>query len=1167
VEIRVLGPVRASAGGAELKIPGAGPRTLLAVLALQAGEPVSVDAIVSALWDDDVPQSAAGMIQTYVWRLRQALPPDERADLAHTGRSYVLAIDRDQVDALRFEAMVGEARRLSDPQRAVDLLDEALALWRGDVLGDLGPTHGLGPAAVRLELMRLSAVEARYDALLAAGRHEPIVGDLAALTRRHPLRERFSAQLMLAQYRCGHQAEALATYQRLRSTLIEHAGVEPTPELQALERAVLDQSEHLAWHDRATGGGEPLPLPRAIAAAVGGRPFVGRQLERRVLAGLVEQARSGRFAAAVVSGPPGIGKTVLVSECARAAHDAGATVVFGRADELSPAPFQPWRAAIRHWARHTGDDLAALLGPDVTELGRIVPELAGPAPAPPSSPAADTAERFHLFEAIVRWVQVLSSGRPAVIVLDDLQWADASTLLAVRHLLREPPAVGALLLLTRRHADAPATEPADLVSEIEAAEGVRRIDLAGLPVDDVATLVTGEIRHALDGEGRSFTRGLATATGGNPYFVIETLRHLTDRGLLEPAAGQWPSADPEHGGVPRAVKELVGRRLARLPEVSSAVLRAAAVLGHDFDIPIVAHMTGSSPLGVLTDLEPVIGAGLMAPAEGDRVEFAHAIIRHAILDGLPAGTRARLHWDAGTAIMDLGAGRLDEIAHHLSAGIAAGDATIAMRANIRAGYHDLQQFAFEDARLRFATAIDIASSGHVDDRKLTYAAWAGLGHAIGPVDPAGQRNAYRMSAAVARQTGNWAGVGQLALGFSLYAVRTDEDIAEVTLLLDEALAILPPEPSALRCSLLAARALRATCNTQAPMALTLADRAESDARELDDPEADAAAAAARAWALLGSARSDEIGPAIDRALARSRGRNVEPFVYHVLWALRSIPAMERGDRAAYAAVRAELSAATDDRPATGARGSLSVWDASFELAAGNFDGAERLVDALVAAGPLPVWRVVRTAQQIYADVDRSDDLETRRRGATELMNVLPSEAPVMRVVLTLIHALDGNLAAASREAERLRLSLDMDELGWDAPGVLRYLAELAALVDSWDLAEAMLAELRARQGRMLVVHTGVGILGAADRALGQCLLVLGQHDEAIRRFEAARALEEGCGAAALAARTTYWHARALFSRGAPGDAQVARTLLTEVDAMADRLGLRGLAAELHHLTS
>ena len=249
IEFGVLGPVEATRGGERLPLGGSKQRALLAVLVLHANEVVSTEQLIDELWADDPPATAVKMVQVYVSRLRHEF---ERADaenglLVTSAPGYVLRLARDQADLDRFQGLAeaGHAARPDRPDEASQLFASALALWRGAALSDVALEPFAQAAIPRLDELRLATLEERIDVDLALGRHGRLVGELRELVGQHPLRERFRLQLMLALYRSGRQAEALEAYRDARVTLSDELGIEPSPELQQLETAVLRQDPSL----------------------------------------------------------------------------------------------------------------------------------------------------------------------------------------------------------------------------------------------------------------------------------------------------------------------------------------------------------------------------------------------------------------------------------------------------------------------------------------------------------------------------------------------------------------------------------------------------------------------------------------------------------------------------------------------------------------------------------------------------------------------------------------------------------------------------------------------------------------------------------------------------------------------------------------------------------
>ncbi len=258
MDFRILGPLEVCAEQRALPLGGAKQRALLALLLLHRNEVVSVDRVIDSLWGEAPPPAAAKSVQVYVSRLRRLFGPHGPADSRLVTRppGYLLEAAPEETDLDRFEQLVEEARQAAasgEPAAAAAALRRALALWRGPALSDVALVPFAQEAARRLEEQRLEALEARVEADLVLGRAPELVGELSALVREHPYRERLRAALMLALYRSGRQAEALEAYRAARRALVDELGIDPSPALAQLERAILS-------HDPAVG------LPTAASA-------------------------------------------------------------------------------------------------------------------------------------------------------------------------------------------------------------------------------------------------------------------------------------------------------------------------------------------------------------------------------------------------------------------------------------------------------------------------------------------------------------------------------------------------------------------------------------------------------------------------------------------------------------------------------------------------------------------------------------------------------------------------------------------------------------------------------------------------------------------------------------------------------------------------------------
>ena len=321
MQFRVLGPLEvADEQGRSLPLTGAGLRRLLAVLVLRANESVSTDQLADALWGDRPPAGVRNALQVQVSKLRRALSSDgERLALRTTGDGYVLDVPADAVDIDRFAALVAQGRAHATAGRTAEgvaALADALALWRGEALADFAFDEFAQPARLRLHEERLVCREERIELELALGRGPELVAELEELADGHPLRERLCRQLMTALYRAGRQADALRAYQRTRAVLIDEIGVEPGPDLAAMEHRVLAHDPSLAGRDprpdTAPGSGResrpPLPPQPPLSAL---SACMGRAADTALVTDLLASRRL-----VTVTGPGGVGKTRFVSEVA-----------------------------------------------------------------------------------------------------------------------------------------------------------------------------------------------------------------------------------------------------------------------------------------------------------------------------------------------------------------------------------------------------------------------------------------------------------------------------------------------------------------------------------------------------------------------------------------------------------------------------------------------------------------------------------------------------------------------------------------------------------------------------------------------------------------------------------------------------------------------------------
>jgi WD40 repeat protein/DNA-binding SARP family transcriptional activator len=328
---KVLGPIEVAGSNGPVPIRGEKERTILALLLVHANGVVSEDQLIAATWGESPPRTASKTLHSYISRLRSKLDPGRETGgasevLVTKAPGYVLRVDPDNLDAARFERLgVAGARQLRSGtvNLAAASLREALALWRGLPYLDLQSNDVIALETERLSQLRLSMLEERIEADIRLGRDRDVIPELEELIREEPLRERGWELLMLAQYRAGRQADAIATFASAREVLMEELGIDPSADLQRLQREILSQDPVL--EERWAPAPPSLPPPLDPAT-----PLFGRSRELRWLTNAWKRASGGAGGYAIVEGQTGMGKTRVIAELGRHAFESGASVLYGR---------------------------------------------------------------------------------------------------------------------------------------------------------------------------------------------------------------------------------------------------------------------------------------------------------------------------------------------------------------------------------------------------------------------------------------------------------------------------------------------------------------------------------------------------------------------------------------------------------------------------------------------------------------------------------------------------------------------------------------------------------------------------------------------------------------------------------------------------------------------
>ncbi len=900
-------------------------------------------------------------------------------------------------------------------------------------------------------------------------------------------------------------------------------------------------------------------------------PFVGRAAELEFLRTLVATAAGEERRVVLIGGESGSGKSRLVREFAVDAAGAGVLVLYGACDEVVHTPYGPFVQALDRLTRAIEpDELRSALGVGGGELTRLLPHLTErTGELSPLVEADPDTERHRLHTAVTELLTAVADKRPVLLIIEDGHWADAPTLLLLRHLARPGGDPRLLLLATFRDTEADMPETlSETLADLHRSEDVVRLRLGGLSSDDVMEFVR-RAAGADSSEGLSdLSQAISDLTEGNAFLVNELWRALIETGAVEVVDGAITLTRPiAELGTPESVREVVSQRLSRLAPETTDLLELAATVGAEFELDIVLRAAGLADAQLLAALDEGIDSGMIEEVPSRRLvyRFNHELVRKALYDRLGSARRAELHLRVGEALESAGerSGRvLADLAHHFAAAAPLGATGRAVEYNLAAARAARSALAFDEAAARFRTALEL----RIEPEAARAEAYLELGtasHRAGKVPDA--LAAFRSAAEIARELASADLLARAAIGYEETCWRpgiVDEGAVE---LLEEAADALSDESSELRVALLSglARALDfrgdhdrgAQARTSAiAMARRLGDRTGlatvlmrsywsrgtnsldevlamvTEARDLaavlGDTEIQAEAMGWRVPALVALGEVDLARHQLDELL-RTAEQTAQPFMVHVAEHFGSAIALCDGRLEAAEAMAQsshEWSRLLTGRDASGVYG-IQMFSVRREQG--------RLEELAPVVGLLA------------ADPDRTGPW---RPGLVALLAELGMEAEAKR---ELGRVVDEGL-------DRYRESL------WLAS--LTYLADACASLGDEVTAELLYPELEPLAGTIVRIGHLVSCYGAADRYLGMLASVLGEAERARGHFESALELNRRMGAPTWLAHTAYEYARFLLSRGST-DGDRADALLAEAAALADRIEMPALQRRIATLRS
>lgn len=695
----MLGPLEAEIDGQVVELGSRLQRAVLALLLTERGRAVSVDRMIDQLWQGEAPPRAIASLQSYISNLRRLLEPGRpqrtpSTILISAPPGYAIRLPAEAVDAWEFERCLGAARDGAghDPQAARQSLEEGLALFRGEPYAEFADEEWASPEASRLAELHAQAREQWAQVALRTGPPAQVVPAASELTQEYPLREEGWRLLALAQWGAGRQGDALAALRQARQVLGEELGIDPGPALTDLEEAILRQRLDVLHSALGAPAGVGLPNgadsgpaspddddkrgasgESGVDSAKG--PFVGRKDELAALRTAAAAAARGPGGVVLITGEAGLGKSALLARVRDQLTAGGWLAVTGSCPETEGAPpAWAWVQALRELARHLPvEQVSATVAAEISDYSSLARY-----PGAQTRSAHDEAQgiavgdtaagRFRLHRAVATWLRAAAARQPIAVFLDDLHNADAETSALLESLAAE--LAGSPVLLAAAYRPADAGGRLDDLLAVLARRTPLRLGLPGLTPPDVATLVQAVHDGPVD---EQTLNTLAERTGGNPFYVRETARLLSSEGALAAAEE-----------VPEGVRDVLRKRLARLPAQAVAVLRLAAVAGREADVDVLVAAADADEEAVLDGLEAGVFSGLLTEPSPGRVRFEHVLVRDTLYGDLTRLRRVRMHSRFAEALRALRPGDLDALAYHYGRSMSPGTAPLVIEYAIKA---------------------------------------------------------------------------------------------------------------------------------------------------------------------------------------------------------------------------------------------------------------------------------------------------------------------------------------------------------------------------------------------------------------------------------------------------------------------------------------------------
>lgn len=1145
-------------------------RGIVKLLALAPGHQLHREYLIEQLWPDLSQSAADNNFHQALHSARRALASalaSQPAEPLLRLRQGVLMFDPERqvwIDVDAFAEMCRAAIAADDPATYYS----AIELYRGELL----PEDRFEEWAA----VHRDALQQRFlDLLLRLGRLHEQRRELALsidVYRRvvalDPVSEDAHGGLMRLYALTGRRQQALRQYERLQDALAEDLDTEPSDAARRLYLDILD--ERFPARPPVDPPQPLVPPPRPPATTARRATFVDREQELGRLVAFLDHAVGGAGQVVTVGGDPGIGKTWLIEELVDHAHQRRVTALWGRCFEGAVAPaYWPWTQLIRAWVRgRDASEIAATMGVGAGDILRIAPELRHHLPDQADSMAIGAdEERFRLFSSIADFLRNATARTPLAVIIDDLHWADRSSLMLLEFLLDEIADNPICIVGAYRDIDIDQKHPLTrILAKLSRSEENRRINLKGLASSDVA-------RMAELASGQAPAAGLATAiheqTEGNPFFVREIVRLLVDEGRYEQSgeAHSWSFS------VPRGVRETIDLRLDRLSADALRLLTVAAVAGREFELSVVARADDAPIERALDLLDEGRDAAILEEFdhEPNQFRFSHALIRQTLYDEASRARRVHLHRRIGEAIERVHAANLDpwldDLAAHFIACAVGGSVEKGIHYSVEASRQATSRIAYGEAVEHLQRALQLLESRSEIDAKQHVDLLLQLAEALrcdGQTEDA--RSTLMRAAALAAMAGQHELLARAALGMAAIEEEVSVEDDTAIRLLEQALILLSPGPSVLRASMLASlsKVLQAHDPNSLARRQELSRQAVEMARGFNDPATLAGTLYARLMAIW---EPLDLRPSLGDTeeilrLAREAG---DSRLSLIMYSWRFSDLLSLGDVAAADRELAAYSTLTQQL-----RLPYNLWSATLKhgmraLMAGRYAEAEQLAAEAYRIGkhaaPVsaqPVYVIQQFA--LYRERGGLESLEPIMR---EILDDNLMSARFSRCLLAILCSAAGRHTDARAEVTRIvgdGLETIPRDIFW--PSVMTLLAEAALELDDHDLCQELFRRLEPFSDQIASSGTGLICIGPVAHTLGRLAAAQGNSDLAIGYLERAIQMGRKINAPPFVAWAQHALANVLASSSNPDDRVQATGLLCECEQTARELGMARLLEQI-----